>query len=49
MTKAPHLPEQLRRFQSLLALALMVIALALTTPTFLTVDNGFNVPAADLR
>lgn len=35
--------ENLTRFQSLAALALMVIALALSTDNFLTVDNGLNV------
>jgi ribose transport system permease protein len=35
--------EHLRRFQSVLALALMVLALALTTNNFLTVDNSLNV------
>lgn len=31
------------RFQSLLALLLMVIGLSLATDNFLTVDNGMNV------
>ena len=31
------------RFQSLLALLLMTVALSLTTHTFLTIDNGLNV------
>ena len=35
--------ENLARFQSLAALALMVVALALSTDNFLTVDNGLNV------
>jgi ribose transport system permease protein len=35
--------ENLTRFQSLAALALMVVALALSTDNFLTVDNGLNV------
>jgi len=35
--------EQLARFQSFLALALMVIALSLTSHDFLTVDNTLNV------
>jgi ribose transport system permease protein len=35
--------EQLARFQSFLALALMVIALSLASPNFLTVDNTLNV------
>jgi ribose transport system permease protein len=35
--------ELLKRFQSLLALVLMVLALALTTNKFLTVDNSLNV------
>jgi ribose transport system permease protein len=35
--------EQLARFQSFLALALMVIALSVASPNFLTVDNTLNV------
>ena len=35
--------EQLARFQSFLALALMGIALGLASPNFLTVDNTMNV------
>lgn len=35
--------EYLKRFQSVLALALMVIALALMSDKFLTVDNSLNV------
>jgi ribose transport system permease protein len=35
--------EHLKRFQSLLALALLVLALALATDKFLTVDNSLNV------
>ena len=35
--------EHLKRFQSVLALALMVIALALMSDKFLTVDNSLNV------
>jgi len=35
--------NHLKRFQSVLALALMVIALALMTDTFFTVDNSLNV------
>jgi ribose transport system permease protein len=35
--------EQLARFQSFLALALMVVALSLTSHNFLTVDNTMNV------
>ena len=35
--------EQLKRFQSVLALALMVIALMLMTDKFLTMDNSLNV------
>src|SRR6476619_3729739 len=35
--------DPLRRFQSLAALALMVVALVLTTDQFLTVDNTLNV------
>ncbi|MES2920119.1 MAG: ribose ABC transporter permease [Verrucomicrobiota bacterium] len=42
MTKTNHL-ETLKRFQSLLALGLMVLALALTTQSFFTVGNGLNV------
>lgn len=34
---------QLKRFQSLLALVLMVLALSLSTDKFLTVDNSLNV------
>lgn len=33
----------LRRFQSLFALAIMVLALALLSDKFLTVDNGWNI------
>jgi ribose transport system permease protein len=40
--KKPYL-EQLARFQSLLALVLMVVALSLASPNFLTVDNTLNV------
>jgi ribose transport system permease protein len=42
MNKNNHL-ETLKRFQSLLALGLMVLALALTTESFFTVNNGLNV------
>jgi ribose transport system permease protein len=35
--------EHLARFQSLFALALMVVALSLASENFLTVDNGLNV------
>lgn len=35
--------EHFARFQSLFALALMVVALALATDSFLTFDNGLNV------
>jgi ribose transport system permease protein len=35
--------EHLSRFQSVLALGLMVLALSLTTDKFCTVDNGLNV------
>jgi ribose transport system permease protein len=35
--------EYLSRFQSVLALGLMVLALSLTTDKFCTVDNGLNV------
>jgi ribose transport system permease protein len=43
MTKGTHLSGHLKRFQSVLALALMVIALSLMTDKFLTVDNSMNV------
>jgi len=43
MTTDRNYLQQARRFQSLLALALMVIALALMTDKFLTVDNSLNV------
>lgn len=42
MTNNKHL-ENLKKFQSLLALGLMVAALALTTDSFFTVGNGLNV------
>ena len=42
MNRKPFI-EQLARFQSFLALALMVIALSLASPNFLTVDNTLNV------
>jgi len=42
MTDKKHL-DYLKRFQSVLALALMVIALALMSDKFLTVDNSLNV------
>src|SRR3970040_1256631 len=35
--------EFVARFQSLIALALMVLALSLMSDKFLTVDNGLNV------
>jgi ribose transport system permease protein len=35
--------SRLARFQSLLALSAMVVALSLSTDSFLTVDNGLNV------
>jgi ribose transport system permease protein len=38
----PYL-EKFARFQSLLALVLMVVALSLASPNFLTVDNTLNV------
>jgi ribose transport system permease protein len=38
-----HNKELMARFQSLLALALLVVALSLATDSFLTVDNGLNV------
>jgi ribose transport system permease protein len=43
MTKDRRYLEQLKRFQSVLALVLMVIALALMTDKFFTVDNSLNV------
>lgn len=43
MTNDKNYLEHLKRFQSLLALVLMVIALALMTDTFFTVDNSLNV------
>jgi ribose transport system permease protein len=42
MTKNNFL-EYLKRFQSVLALGLMVLALSLATDKFCTVDNGLNV------
>jgi ribose transport system permease protein len=42
MTNKKHL-ESLKRFQSVLALGLMIIALALLSDNFLTVDNSLNV------
>ena len=39
----PAKAGELARFQSFLALALMVIALSLASPNFLTVDNTLNV------
>jgi ribose transport system permease protein len=42
MKRHPAL-EKLARFQSLLALVLMVVALSLASPNFLTVDNTLNV------
>ena len=42
MTNTPHL-DYLKRFQSVLALALMILALALMSDNFLTVDNSLNV------
>ena len=41
-TKTRHF-EHLKRFQSVLALGLMIIGLALMSDSFLTVDNGLNV------
>lgn len=43
MTNDRKYLDQLKRFQSVLALALMVITLALMTDKFLTVDNSLNV------
>lgn len=43
MNKERKFLELLKRFQSLLALVLMVTALALTTDKFFTVDNSLNV------
>jgi ribose transport system permease protein len=42
-SKNSALPLPWRRFQSLLALALMVVALALLSDNFLTADNGWNI------
>jgi len=42
MTKNSYL-DYLKRFQSMLALGLMVLALTLATDKFFTVDNGLNV------
>lgn len=42
MTNQKHF-ENLKKFQSVLALGLMVAALALTTDSFFTVGNGLNV------
>lgn len=42
MTNNKYL-EYLKRFQSVLALGLMVLALSLTSDKFCTVDNGLNV------
>src|ERR1019366_3350277 len=41
--KKKTIVEQLARFQSFFALALMVIALSLASHNFLTVDNTMNV------
>jgi ribose transport system permease protein len=44
MTYAPsRLGTKLARFQSLIALALMIVALGLASEKFLTLDNGLNV------
>jgi ribose transport system permease protein len=43
MTNDKKYLEHLKRFQSVLALALMVLALALMTDKFFTMDNGLNV------
>lgn len=43
MTNDRKYLEQFKRFQSVLALALMVIALAFMTDKFFTVDNSLNV------
>ncbi len=43
MTNDKKYLEHLKRFQSVLALALMVVALALLTDKFFTMDNGLNV------
>jgi len=43
MTSHRNVLDQLKRFQSVLALALMVLALALMTDKFFTVDNSLNV------
>lgn len=43
MTNGKKYLEYVKRFQSLLALTLLVVAMALTTDKFLTVDNSLNV------
>lgn len=43
MTTDKQFIVHLKRFQSVLALAFMVLALSLATDNFLTVDNGFNI------
>ena len=40
---ASNTKDHLARFQSLLALAIMVVALSLASENFLTVENGLNV------
>jgi ribose transport system permease protein len=43
MTNSKNIREFLKRFQSVLALALMFLALSLATDKFLTLDNSLNV------
>src|SRR5689334_19897476 len=43
MNARAHLGRNLARFQSLIALALMIAALSLASGKFLTPDNGLNV------
>lgn len=43
MTKQDNAIEYLKRFQSMLALSVMVLVLALATNEFLTLENGFNI------
>ena len=43
MTDSRNVVDRLKRFQSVLALSFMVVALALSTGEFLTLENGFNI------
>lgn len=43
MTKQDNAIEYLKRFQSMLALSVMVLVLTLATNEFLTLENGFNI------